>query len=212
MTDHQSLGVNKRCFAALLTDGIVDVKPVEATKQSRALNNDFRWCTIYEIQMLLSRKMQNHFTSQTVHQRNWHDMMKLCETALTWIYIFRLVMMNMRAFPMRAPSSNRGAPLRTSQPPSRHWDGLHGQAPESCDRKVCRARTAGHRLIDDPHPLRSASKTMVQWYHHWRRWRPRTSRKYCNNACKNGLLPTGQHDALLFLKWCCGWCGMNKFS
>lgn len=87
--------------------------------------------------------------------------MKLCETALTWIYIFRLVMMNMRAFPMRAPFSNRGAPLHTSQRPSRHWDGLHGQAPESCDRKVCRARTAGHRLIDDPHPLRSASR---RWF------------------------------------------------
>lgn len=161
MTDHQSLGVNKRCFAALLTDGIIDVKPVEATKQSRALNNDFRWCTIYDIQMLLSRKMQKHFTSQTAHQRNWHDRLNECETALTWIYIFRLVMMNMRAFPMRAPSSNRDAPLHTSQPPSRHWDGLHGQAPESCDRKVCRARTAGHRLIDDPHPLWSASR---RWF------------------------------------------------
>lgn len=145
MTDHQSLGVNKRCFAALLTDGIVDVKPVEATKQSRALNNDFRWCTIYEIQMLLSRKMQNHFTSQTVHQRNWHDMMKLCETALTWIYIFRLVMMNMRAFPMIASTIFK--PRRTAsyisaalsalgRPP---WPGTGKLRPKGVPGSYCRS-------------------------------------------------------------------------
>ena len=66
-------------------------------------------------------------------------------------------MMNIRAFPMRAPL-NRGTPLHTSQPPPQHWDGLHGRAPESCDRKVCRAHTAGRRLINDPHPPRSASR------------------------------------------------------